>query len=288
MHNLKEIRKDFSKFEKALEKRSVKIDFNNLQRLDELNRVLLDNMNTTYVALTRPVERLDVILELEKMDFKEPHNMSELVVLALEKAYGKEVIPGDQTSNFSAKVEKDPQEKSHISMQPEVLKTGASIDQIVIVSDSETVQSKPQGMTPRELGLEVHRILETVKTEDDWTKLKAELSSGMSISSEDAQIIMSRVDSVISGDLTGKYFAKGLHVETEQSIVTSDGEIIRPDRIINDGEIWTVIDYKSSTEGETEHKKQIEKYCSFLSDIEGPKVEGVIIYTDPLKLLKVV
>lgn len=258
------------------------------QRLDELNRVLLDNMNTTYVALTRPVERLDVILELEKMDFKEPHNMSELVVLALEKAYGKEVIPGDQTSNFSAKVDKDPQEKSHISMQPEVLKTGASIDQIVIVSDSETVQSKPQGMTSRELGLEVHRILECVKTVDDWTKLKNELSSGMSISSEDAQIIMSRVDSVISGDLTGKYFAKGLHVETEQSIVTSDGEIIRPDRIINDGKVWTVIDYKSSTEGETKHKKQVEKYCSFLSDIEGTKVEGVIIYTDPLKLLKVV
>ena len=173
-------------------------------------------------------------------------------------------------------------------MQPEVLKTGASIDQIVIVSDSETVQSKPQGMTSRELGLEVHRILECVKTVDDWTKLKNELSSGMSISSEDAQIIMSRVDSVISGDLTGKYFAKGLHVETEQSIVTSDGEIIRPDRIINDGKVWTVIDYKSSTEGETKHKKQVEKYCSFLSDIEGTKVEGVIIYTDPLKLLKVV
>ena len=35
MHNLKEIRKDFSKFEKELEKRSVKIDFNVLKNLDE-------------------------------------------------------------------------------------------------------------------------------------------------------------------------------------------------------------------------------------------------------------
>ncbi len=41
MHNLKEIRKDFSKFEKDLEKRSVKIDFNNLKKLDELNRDLI-------------------------------------------------------------------------------------------------------------------------------------------------------------------------------------------------------------------------------------------------------
>ena len=41
MHNLKEIRKDFSNFEKSLEKRSLKIDFNELQKLDEQNRDLI-------------------------------------------------------------------------------------------------------------------------------------------------------------------------------------------------------------------------------------------------------
>ena len=41
MHNLKEIRKNFSNFEKSLEKRSLKIDFNNLQKLDEQNRDLI-------------------------------------------------------------------------------------------------------------------------------------------------------------------------------------------------------------------------------------------------------
>ena len=41
MHNLKEIRKDFSKFSKSLEKRSLTVDFSNLQKLDELNRELI-------------------------------------------------------------------------------------------------------------------------------------------------------------------------------------------------------------------------------------------------------
>ena len=41
MHNLKEIRKDFSKFIKSLEKRSVSTDFSNLKKLDELNRELI-------------------------------------------------------------------------------------------------------------------------------------------------------------------------------------------------------------------------------------------------------
>ncbi len=41
MHNLKEIRKDFPSFEKALEKRSIKIDFKKIQNLDKENRDLI-------------------------------------------------------------------------------------------------------------------------------------------------------------------------------------------------------------------------------------------------------
>ena len=41
MHDLKEIRKDFSEFAKSLEKRSVNIDFSNLKKLDKLNRELI-------------------------------------------------------------------------------------------------------------------------------------------------------------------------------------------------------------------------------------------------------
>ena len=46
MHNLKEIRKDFPSFEKALEKRSIKIDFKKIQNLDEENRDLIQKKET--------------------------------------------------------------------------------------------------------------------------------------------------------------------------------------------------------------------------------------------------
>ena len=38
MHDLKQIRKDFKAFKKALEKRSIDIDFERLKLLDEQNR----------------------------------------------------------------------------------------------------------------------------------------------------------------------------------------------------------------------------------------------------------
>jgi seryl-tRNA synthetase len=46
MHNLKEIRKDFSVFKKSLEKRFVNINFDNLQKLDEQNRKLIQQKET--------------------------------------------------------------------------------------------------------------------------------------------------------------------------------------------------------------------------------------------------
>jgi seryl-tRNA synthetase len=41
MHNIKDIRKDFALFAKSLEKRSLKINFENLRDLDEQNRQLI-------------------------------------------------------------------------------------------------------------------------------------------------------------------------------------------------------------------------------------------------------
>ena len=41
MHNIKEIRNDFNQFKKSIQKRIVDIDFENLKKLDEFNRELI-------------------------------------------------------------------------------------------------------------------------------------------------------------------------------------------------------------------------------------------------------
>ncbi len=87
MHNLKEIRKDFSKFEKALENRSIKIDFNNLQKLDELNRDLIqkkENLEKERKDISKSKdERLfkkskEISLELEKISEHQKNTKTEL------------------------------------------------------------------------------------------------------------------------------------------------------------------------------------------------------------------
>ncbi len=87
MHNLKEIRKDFLKFEKDLEKRSVKIDFNNLKKLDELNRDLIqkkENLEKEKKDISKSKDESlfkkskEISLELEKITDQQKNTKTEL------------------------------------------------------------------------------------------------------------------------------------------------------------------------------------------------------------------
>ncbi len=87
MHNLKEIRKDFSKFEKDLEKRSVKIDFNSLKKLDELNRDLIqkkENLEKEKKDISKSKDESlfkkskEISTELEKITEQQKNTKTEL------------------------------------------------------------------------------------------------------------------------------------------------------------------------------------------------------------------
>ena len=87
MHNLKEIRKDFLKFEKDLEKRSVKIDSNNIKKLDELNRDLIqkkENLEKEKKEISKSKDESlfkkskEIYAELEKISKQQTKTKTEL------------------------------------------------------------------------------------------------------------------------------------------------------------------------------------------------------------------
>ena len=90
MHNLKEIRKDFSGFAKSLEKRSININFSNLKKLDELNRHLIQKKETLEKEKKEISKSKDESLfkkskeistELEKVSEKQKQTKIELDVI---------------------------------------------------------------------------------------------------------------------------------------------------------------------------------------------------------------
>ena len=70
MHNIKDIRKNFVAFAKSLEKRSININFDNLQKLDELNRDLIQKKE----ALEK--EKKDISKSKDEKLFKKSKEIS--------------------------------------------------------------------------------------------------------------------------------------------------------------------------------------------------------------------
>ena len=79
MHNLKEIRKDFSAFKKSLEKRSVDIDFDNLQKLDEQNRILIQEKESLEK------QKKDISKSKDEKLFKKSKELSSSLIEVSEK-----------------------------------------------------------------------------------------------------------------------------------------------------------------------------------------------------------
>ncbi len=87
MHNLKEIRKDFNSFKKALKKRNVNIDLNNLEKLDQKNREFIQKKETLEkekkdISKSKDKSQFEkskkISIEIEKLSEKQKNIKSEL------------------------------------------------------------------------------------------------------------------------------------------------------------------------------------------------------------------
>ncbi|HIB77328.1 MAG TPA: hypothetical protein EYO58_06865 [Flavobacteriales bacterium] len=259
------------------------------QRVAEVNRVILDQVNVAYVAFTRAIERLDIILELESDDFDrdEFKTVGELIVKSLEViSDGKPVLEGgDLTMNQGVALVDAKPHDNIIEMQN--ILTGESVKHLVTIPQDEISNAVHDGLNARELGTQVHSALEKIKCIDDWESVKTNLSTGLKMGVKDRDEVVKRVEGVLALDDATRFFRKGIHVEAERDFVNTEGKVVRPDRIVREGGVWHVIDYKSSESGNKKHVRQVEDYVSMLEEIEGQEVKGWIIYTDPIKLVPV-
>ncbi|MBD1174790.1 serine--tRNA ligase [Pelagibacterales bacterium SAG-MED01] len=94
MHNLKEIRKDFDAFKKALEKRSVNIDFDKLKDLDIKNRDFIQKRETLEK------EKKDISKSKDKSLFEKSKEIS----LVLEKIIEEQKLAKDDLDRILSNI----------------------------------------------------------------------------------------------------------------------------------------------------------------------------------------
>jgi len=247
----------------------------NLQSVFEQHeaKVVLDNLNMLYVALTRAKTRLNIITSTKE---KQKNLNLYFDAFLLEKGlwsegkkeyfFGKKIAPKQsvQKENKHLKV------VAPISDISKVLKINRQAPKIWDVHNPEKGSDK---------GKKVHEVLSYIKkSEDLHAAIKRAVREGI-LSKADREGVAALVKTVIDHKKMKGYFKPGLRVKNEEEILLGNGKIIRPDRLIFEGKKVVVIDYKTGRII-SDHKKQIEKYKEALQKMGYEEIVCVLAYVN--------
>ena len=82
---------------------------------------------------------------------------------------------------------------------------------------------------------------------------------------------------IIENEQLKSYFATGKKVFTERELLTSEKEILIPDRLFFNGNGVTIIDYKTGKK-DKKHEVQIQKYADCLHKIGYEVQDQILVY----------
>jgi len=243
------------------------------QSVEEEQKQKLDNLNLLYVACTRAVDELHILSRESSKGGKTV--TSWLKDFAKEKYHldGENLEIGEAPVKEHVKTEDIPDLK-YASYRP--LHEAVTIK----LSDYEDSTS-----SRRIFGIAIHNILAEIKTaEDILPALQKALLQG-NINADQFPVLQTTIQQLTIEPLLASYFSKEVQIKTETELFTSNGDIIRPDRVVICPDHLAVIDFKTG-EKKGEHAKQIELYRYALKNISGKEVRAFLVYL-PLEVVQV-
>ena len=111
----------------------------------------------------------------------------------------------------------------------------------------------------------------------DKTILKF-INKGLLLKKE-AQGMKDMIDKIVNNSDLSTYFQPDRIVMNEREILTDENQILIPDRLIFNGNLVTVIDYKTGRP-EKEHEQQINNYALVLQEMNFEIHEKILVYID--------
>ena len=163
--------------------------------------------------------------------------------------------------------------------QPIVFKLGkkANPEAVKIATPSKNYQNRKEKVR---IGIFTHEILAQINSEKDVEKtLQAYLLDGI-ITTEEKIEISKRILEIIKNEKYAAYFAENQVVINEKDIMISDNgdsKIYRPDRLIDTGNGYVIIDFKTGDQLE-KHQIQIDEYQTVLEKLGKKVLKTELIY----------
>ena len=247
---------------------------------EEDRKSLIDMVNILYVAMTRAEERLYVLTQ------PAPENISKTPSIPLFfdnffKSTG-EKVDGKREYESGRPLEHEVKLKEEISGYS-ILTSLISSDwrkKIFIRARAPEVWDINDPQRKNQWGNLVHTVLSGVSTINDLEKVMDEVSSSGMIDDRDKESLKSTINEIMNNPATNHLFAEGVVVRKEAEILVKDGNTLRPDRVILDGDHVTLIDYKTGKPDE-KHERQLREYEQRLVEMGYKEIRKFLLYTAP-------
>lgn len=238
-------------------------DFEGLYR-EETLKEKVNRLNSLYVGFTRPEEELYVI-----------------GVKGRNEGYPFDLLPEHEYAP-SGKPDRRPLEETEVR-QPFAIRHFHKQTEYHI-SPEEIIS-----LEERQRGEFIHRVLFYVGYAGEGYE-KELLASIRRVKNESAadypeEEIKETITGLIEDEEMAEYFREkaGREIRREQEFSDGEGRLFRMDRVIEDRDKITVVDYKTGGEKETGEKYQVQMktYMKILKEVYPDKeVEGIIAFVD--------
>ena len=253
----------------------------------------VDNMNVLYVALTRASHDMRICVAKENLKndgFADAKILSMLYDICQGDAAAKQAGIVCEDDRMTIGVEQPYASDAEIdSIEEErVTECPSNHAKISIRCHSEDFFSGI-GFDRAErinTGKLYHHIFEYIKYSDDVHNAVVEVVGEGFIPADKAAEYERNISRFVSRQ--PDWFNPKWNVITEQPIMLADGEIRRPDRILESDSEVVVIDYKFTSRHNSDYNSQVKVYADALRQLTGKKVSGYLWYAWPDEKVEVV
>jgi len=262
--------------------------------LEEVQQSQIDILNVLYVAFTRAADRMYLCSD------PAPKNASiadASLLDAFVRFQNKEVIEtnGIEKYRWGSKGGKEIDKEEVIKEAEafEIIYHSSSWDEKLEISKDaqNNWQMEGEESSQRYYGNLLHDLLAEIHCKSDSIEIEIEavlnkrLFDG-EIDEKEMELLKQELTTIVRHPEISPLFDKAVKSKREAALITEEGKVLRPDLVVFFDEKWVVVDYKTGEKNES-HQAQLLGYMQALSKMTSQPIEGVILYTNTLELVKV-
>ncbi len=244
----------------------------------ERNSSLLDMINLIYVAFTRPAERLYVITrEPGNGDVNNLPNLLKQFIDATPEAWkqeGNSFIRGiDDIQTKTSKVTEG------VNVFPGGMTSLPWQGRIRIARRAPAYWSADPSKNKQAWGTLIHDTLAAIHSNDNIGDAVARQSKVNSLSEDESVLLLHRIRKTLEHDLLKHYFSESVELKSEAGILTTDGSVYRPDRVVFLKNETVIMEFKTGMP-EPKHRVQLDNYGQLLEQMGYPWIRKLLVYID--------